>query len=62
MKLITNLTEEEAVAVAAAVVTFRAVRGAIIERVKNVPDIYRSWRVVVETYSAEESVINVKLG
>lgn len=61
MKTISNLTEEQAVMVAAAVVTFRAVRGAKVVRVRDA-DYPRLFAVEIETYSAEESVVNVKVG
>jgi hypothetical protein len=54
MKRITGLTEEQAVMVAAAVVTFRAVRAAKIVKV-----ILSDYAVEIETYAAEESFVNV---
>lgn len=55
MKLIDNLTEEQAIAVAAQVVTYRAVRGAKVVRPDRAVR-YNCFAVEVETYSAEETV------
>lgn len=60
MKRIENLTEEQAVAVVAQLVTFRAVRGAKITRDRDPnKNVYHSFVVEVETYSAEETVVDV---
>jgi hypothetical protein len=53
MKIIGNLTEEQAVQVAAQVITRRATRGARIERDTTSGSAFR-FQVEVETFTAEE--------
>lgn len=60
MKVIGNLTEEQATAIAAAAVQYRAVRGARIVRAKPADQkgdyLYRQFAVEIDTFSAEEVV------